>query len=382
MKICIITTTRAEYGILKPLIQGISKDKFFDSKIIVSGLHLLKEYGETIEEIRKDGFSIDQEIEMYDSNKDQGYYGRGLSRGILNFTNYFVQSKPDLVVVFGDRLEMLAATLAASTLGIPIAHIHGGDKTNSGHIDEKTRHALTRFANIHFTATKDHYQRIKKMGEESWRIFNVGALGIDSIANIKTEPKTILFKRLGLNTEKPVAVCLFHPIDSQSSESGKQMEIILNSLHKYDLSIAVIYPNNDNGSEGIITQIEKERGNKNVVIFKNIQHDDYINLLKNSAFLIGNSSGGIIESPWLKLPVINVGERNKNRGKSSNIIFANPKEKELVSAIKKVLYDKKFLARAKKASNIYGNGQASGKISATIKKIWQDPRIKIKKITY
>jgi len=382
-KIGVVTGTRAEYGILKPLLIKIKESKDLELNLIVTGLHLLKKYGLTIKEIEKEGFKIDGIVEMYDDDKeDITYHGKALAKGIAGFASLLSKIKPDILVVLGDRLEPLAATLAAATLRIPIAHIHGGDKTDSGHIDENIRHSITRFANIHFTATKEHTKRLIKMGEEPWRIFQVGALGLDSVINQKTISKEDLAKKIGLQLDDKIIVCVFHPVHLEQELAGKQMHEILEAIKELKMQTVIIYPNNDAGSQDIIEEIEKCKGLPFIKIFPNLPHSDYVNLLKCADVLIGNSSSGIIEAPSLKLPVVNIGSRNVGREHAENVIFVDVKKDKIINAIKKALYDKKFKEKVERCINPYGDGKASERIVKVLGEIKIDKRLLQKKITY
>ena len=253
-KIAVITGTRAEYGILKPLLEKIKKSPQLDLNLLVTGMHLLKKYGITVNEIEKDGFTKVYRIPMYVENESiMDYHANSLSSGIEGFATLFLRIKPDFLVVFGDRLEPLAAVLAASTLRIPIAHIHGGDKSVSGHIDENIRNAISQFAHIHFPATNNHSRRLVKMGQQPWRVNWVGALGLDSVVRKKLIPKKELFDRLKIKPAKKTAVCIFHPVQLEIGSLGIQMNSILKTLRDFDLQTVIIYPNNDAGSEEIIS---------------------------------------------------------------------------------------------------------------------------------
>lgn len=382
-KIAVVTGTRAEYGILKPLLIKIKESKNLELNLIVTGLHLLEKYGLTIKEIEEDGFEITNIIEMYD--KCEGgvtYHGKALAKGIAGFTSSLSEIKPDILVVFGDRLEPLAATLAAATLRIPIAHIHGGDKTDSGHIDESIRHSITRFAHIHFTATEEHTQRLINMGEEVWRIFKVGALNLDSIINQKPTLKENLARKLGMNSDDKIIVCVFHPVHLQKELAGTQMHEIMEAIKEIEIQTVIIYPNNDPGGQNIIEEIEKCKNVPFIRIFPNLSHQEYISLLKYADILIGNSSSGIIEAPSLKLPVINIGSRNVGREHVDNVIFVDAEEEKIVDAIKKALYDGDFKEKVKQCINPYGDGKASERIIKVLSEIKIDKRLLQKQITY
>jgi len=382
-KIAVVTGTRAEFGILKPLLKKIVDSAGLELKLMVTGMHLLEKYGLTVNEVRENGFDIAAIVEMYiGDEKNPTYYGRSLARGIDKFTVTLSRMNPDILVVFGDRLEALAATLAASTLRILIAHIHGGDKTDSGHIDESIRHSITRFANLHFTATREHTQRLIKMGEEPWRIFEVGALGLDSILNQKPIPKDVLSNKLNLDFDKMLIVCIFHPVHLERETMGSQMHEILEAIKELGLQTVILYPNNDAGGQDIIAEIEKYSSLPFIRIFLTLPHLEYISLLRYANVLIGNSSSGIIEAPSLKLPVVNIGSRNVGREHADNVLFVDAKKEEILNAINICLYNEKFREKVKQCRNPYGDGKASDRIVKILSKVKIEPKLLRKKITY
>jgi GDP/UDP-N,N'-diacetylbacillosamine 2-epimerase (hydrolysing) len=379
-KIVVITGTRAEYGILKPLLKEINKSQKMELHLIVTGMHLIKSYGLTINEIQKE-FPVFKKVKMYDEKISQSkYHTHALSKGIKNFSDILLKIKPQLVIVFGDRLEVLAASLPSAILGIHLAHIQGGDKTDSGHIDENIRHAISQFANIHFTATKNHTNRLIQMGQEPHTIFEVGSLGIDSIVKQKFIPKKKLFCELKLKNDK-IIVCLFHPIYLEFKTVGIQMNEILKALAETGIQVVIIYPNNDKGSKKIISIIQKFSNNPNFKIFKNIPHEKFLSLLNYSEVLIGNSSSGMIESSSLKIPVINIGTRNTGRVHAKNVIFAKPTKNEILKSIKFTLENKKFRKQVSKSKNPYGDGNTSKKILKIISSIKLDKKLLIKNTT-
>jgi GDP/UDP-N,N'-diacetylbacillosamine 2-epimerase (hydrolysing) len=382
-KVAVVTGTRAEYGTLKPLLDEIKASEGCELKLVVTGMHLLQKYGSTINDIKEDGFKIDAEIRMYEeSESDDTYFGKALARGTDGFTNVLLQMNPHILVVLGDRLEPLAATLAAATLRIPIAHIHSGDKTDSGHIDESIRHSITRFAHIHFAPTDGCADRLIKMGEEPWRIRKVGALNLDAIVNQQPIPKEELSAKLGLNPRDPIIVCIFHSIHLEKETAGWQMREILEALKELKVQTVTIYPNNDAGSEDIITEIEKQGGSSFIKIFPTLSHTEYISLLKHAAVLIGNSSSGIIEAPSLKLPVVNIGSRNVGREHAENVIFVDTVKNEILKAIETALRDEKFRQKVRQCENPWGDGKATEKIVRVLSGIEIDTKLMQKKITY
>jgi len=381
--IAVITGTRSEYGILKPLLKKIQHSKELELSLYVAGMHLLKKYGKTIVDINKDGFTATEKIVMYGNNEHSPtYFGVGLGKGIINFTKAFSKNKPDMVLVLGDRLESLAATLAAALLKIPIGHIHGGDKTDSGHIDESTRHAISKYSHIHFAPTKVAARRLMQMGEEKFRIHMVGTLSIDSILETPKQTKQEVCTDLGLDSNKEIMVCLFLPLPIESHLMSKHVKELFTVIRELKKQTLVIYPNNDAGSEDIIREIEEIRDLPHVTFAKNLPSEQYINLLRNADVLIGNSSSGIIEAPTLKLAVINIGSRNVGREHSDNILFIDPDSSAIKKAIEKALYDKKFKAQVRKCKNPYGIGGTARAIINILKKTELNNKLMLKKVTY
>jgi len=382
-KIAVITGSRAEYGILKPLIQKIKNSENLRLILLMTGMHLLKKYGMTIEEIKKDGFKINGEIKMYEgAPRDRTYYGESLGRGIKDFVKLLSKIKPHIVVVFGDRLEPLAATLAAASLRIPISHIHGGDKTDSGHIDESIRHAITRFVHIHLAPTEKCKDRLIKGGEEPWRVYKVGALGLDSVLKTPLIKKNRIFQKLNLNLYQKTILCIFHPVHLEAEKMGEQMREIIAALKELKVQSLIIYPNNDAGTQDIIREIEKVRDLPFLKVSQNIFHSEYVNLLRYVNVLIGNSSSGIIEAPSLKLPAVNIGSRNVGREHGENVIYVDADKRKIMKAIRKALYDSRFLIRVKQCKNPWGDGKTSGRIIKILSKIKLDKKLLQKKITY
>lgn len=379
-QICIMTGTRAEYGYLKIIIEKIINSKKLSLSLIVTGMHLLKEYGHTIDLIQKDNIPITKIIPMYDENdSSNSALGKAVGSSIIKFTESLIELKPDVLLVLGDRYEPLVAAIAASTLKIPIAHIHGGDV--SGTIDESLRYAITKLSHIHFPASSKSAKRIELMGEEKWRIHMVGSTTIDNILHEKLLNKQEICKEFELNESEKIALCVQHPNVYESEIAGEQMKITLQVLRDLNLQVIIIYPNNDIGSELIIEEIKKYKAHPKFKIFKNIQRKIYLSLLKNVDFLIGNSSSGLIESPIFKLPVVNIGDRNKGRETADNVIDVIHDYDEIKNAIKKAL-SKDFRDLCKIVKNPYGDGKASERIVRILEDLKIEKKLLIKKLTY
>jgi len=381
-KIVVVTGSRAEYGMLKPLLEKIQKSKYLRLRLVVTGMHLLKEHGLTLKEIKKDGFKLAAKVTMYSGDPSQeDYYGKSLARGIQGLSKAFKEIHPEILVVLGDRLEPLAATLAAATLRIPIAHLAAGDKTDSGHIDEPIRHSITRFANLLFATTLGSAKRLVEMGEERWRVHRVGALGIDAILDCPPVADGILSERFHINVRETYLIVMFHPVHLEKETAGKQMREIIEALKELRLPSIMIYPNNDPGNEHIIKEIEKSRSMAFVRVFRNLPHNEYISLLRKASMLVGNSSSGIIEAPSLGIPVVNVGSRNVGREHARNVIFVPSRKNAIVNAIKKGLHDRNFRKSLKTCRTPYGDGKASGRIVRVLTNVQLNTKLLQKRIT-
>jgi UDP-N-acetylglucosamine 2-epimerase (non-hydrolysing)/GDP/UDP-N,N'-diacetylbacillosamine 2-epimerase (hydrolysing) len=379
-KIAVVTGTRAEYGYLKPLMNAIDKDSKLILIPIITGMHLLPEFGYSYKIVEKD-FSKSVKISMVlkgDSLKDMADY---LSSGIKHFTNYFNKNKPDILVVLGDRSEALAAALSALYLNLPIAHINGGD-ISGGTIDESIRHAITKISHIHLAHTKENAKRIEKMGEEKNRIFVTGAPTLDTILNTKLKSKKNIFKKCNLNPNTTTFLVVQHPITTLEDRGYFQMKELFLALDELKEQTVMIYPNCDAGCNRLIDLIEKYSEKKYLYVFKNLPHEDYLSLLNSADIMVGNSSSGIIESASFKVPVVNIGSRQQGRQRSVNILDVKPKKDKILSAIDFALNDKEFNKKIQRCKNKFGDGNASQKIVKILKDLKIDDKLIQKQITY
>jgi len=379
-KIAVITGTRAEYGYLKPLMQAIENDNKLTLLPIITGMHLLSEYGNSSRLVKND-FPQSIQIPMTlkgDTLKDMAVY---LSTGIKNFAEFFSKNRPDIIVILGDRSESLAAALAALYLNIPIAHINGGDVTGTT-IDESIRHAITKLAHIHLVHTKENGERVKKMGEDKKRIFIVGALTIDSILHSRLKSKSEIFRQYHLNPKKTTLLVVQHPITTIKDCGYSQLKELFQVLDIMQEQTVVIYPNCDAGGKKFVQLIEKYETKPYIHAFKNLSHEDYLSLLKSVDLLIGNSSSGIIEAPSFKIPVVNIGTRQQGRVRSQNIIDVLPNKKSITSGINIALKDKDFLRKVHICKNKFGDGKTSQRIVKILKNIQIDENLIQKQIAY
>ncbi|MCR4335260.1 MAG: UDP-N-acetylglucosamine 2-epimerase [archaeon] len=366
IKVCVLTGTRAEYGLLKPVMKEIKNHPKLKLFVIATGMHLSKEFGYSVKEIEKDGFKISARVKM-NPEKDTGFsMAESMGKGIAGIANAMKKIKPDFLVVLGDRTEAFAGAIAAVYMNIPIAHLHGGDISRAG-IDESVRHAITKLANIHFPATKKSAERIRKMGESNWRINIVGAPCMDTILNAKLFDKKWIGKKFGIIPEEKFIIVVQHPVTTESEKAGMQMKETLDAVIKSKVQTILIYPNSDSGARKMITQIKKQAG-KQIIVCKNLSQKEYLSILKFSGGILGNSSSGVIESTAFGIPAINIGIRQDGRERSTNVINTPHDAKKIENAIRKALFDKNFIKKAKNAKIIYGNGTTGKKICQILAK--------------
>jgi len=379
-KIAVVTGTRAEYGPLRLLMKAIAKNKELELIPLITGMHLLPEYGNTYKLVEKE-FSQSLKIPMSldgDTLKDMAFY---LSSGIKNFATYFSKNPPDIVVVTADRSEQLAAALAALYLNIPIAHINGGD-VSGGTIDESIRHAITKITHIHLAYTKTNAERIRKMGEEKNRIYITGTLAVEAILKTKLKSRNEIFSAYNLDPQKTTFLVVQHPITILKDKGYSEMKELFLALNILKEQTIIVYPNCDAGGKKFITLIEKHRNRKYLHIFKNLPHEDYLSFMKSVDVMIGNSSSGIVEAPTLKIPVINIGDRQRGRERSKNILDVKPTKDKIIKSVHYVLSNKEFQRRVKNCVNVFGEGNASKKIINILKNLEIDDKLLTKRITY
>ena len=380
--ILVITGTRAEYGILKPVLLSIKKHHNLNLKLLVTGMHLSHEFGFTVNDIKADGFNIDFSVDMLLSQDTNESMVKSLAIGILGIVDVLSISKPDIVLVCGDRNEAFAGAIAASYMAIPVAHLFGGDSAQGSNIDDCIRHSISKFSHIHLTMTEEHTKRLINMGEESWRIFQVGSPAIDTILSTHFLASDIIAQKFGIKLNEPLVLLLQHPTTINNELSSTEIEQTINAIVDLKVQTVIIYPNSDPGGRDMIEVIKKYENIPNIKIIKNIPHIEFLSLLSICDVLVGNSSSGIFEAPALKVPVVNIGIRQEGRGRTNNIINVRQNREEIQMGIKKALFDKEFLNMANQIQNPFGDGHASEKIISALLNIDIDKKLLQKKITY
>ena len=377
--IAYVSGTRADFGLMTPVLKEIDKSDKLKLRLFATGMHLMPEFGYTIDQVKKE-FPNTKVIKTVFTSNDR----LGMARFSGDYLHQLVKSigseKLDFMLILGDRIEMLCTALASTYLGIPTIHLHGGEKTFT--IDEVARHAITKLSNLHFATTVDSAERIRRLGEDAWRIHVVGAPALDVILNEVLPTKEELFQKLKVPLEDEYILVLQHSVTEQIDDAAKQMKQTVDAVKALNLPVVVIYPNSDPGGRAIIEMIKQERNNPKFHIFKSLEHKYFLALERDASVWVGNSSAGIIESASFHTPVVNVGDRQNGRPQSGNVINVTYKKKEIVKAIEKSLHDLEYLRRLKRVKNIWGDGHASERIVRVISEIDLDDRLLRKQITY
>lgn len=364
-KILIVTERRADYSKFKPILDEIKKSKSLSYVLIVTGSHLLKKHGYTINEIKKDGFKISDQFSMYGSNSlnNGAEMVKSFGKSVIKITSLVEKYNPDIVLSGFDIGANLAAAIVGAHMNKVVAHIEGGEV--SGTIDESIRHAITKFAHLHFTTNLIASKRLVKMGENKKFIFTVGNSSLDSILKIPKVSKKQISADYDLKSEQPYIVVTMHTVTSEIKKIQSYMKNVLDAITELNLQAILIRGNADAGSNKMLHIIKNSKINE----YLSIPFPDYINLLRNSSALVGNSSSGIMEAPFLRIPSVNIGTRQSGRLRSKSVIDTNYEKLNIKNAIIKALSDERFLKNIQRQSNSYGNGNASKQIVKIMEKL-------------
>lgn len=368
-KICIVTGTRAEYGLLYWLMNEIQSDPDLELQILVTGAHLSPEFGLTYKEIENDGFHIDAKVEMLLSSDTPVGVAKSIGLGVMGMAEALERLKPDILVLLGDRYEILAAAQAAMTARIPVAHIHGGE-TTEGAIDEAIRHALTKMAHIHFVAAAPYRKRVIQLGEQPERVFCYGAPGIDYIRKINLMTKEQLEESLSFRLGRVNFLVTYHPVTLQDT-SEVAVDNLLMALDRFpEAHIIATKPNSDAGGRMIARKLEEyaEKRPERVCLATSLGSLRYFSAIRHTDVVIGNSSSGIIEVPLFGKPTVNIGDRQKGRLAGGSVIHCREAEFDIVDSIRKAL-SPDFQQKAAVVESLYGDGSTSPRIKETLKRI-------------
>ena len=377
-KIAVVTGTRAEYGLSRSIFKAIERNHSLELAVIVTGMHLMKEFGYSYRLIEEDGFRIEHNTGVVQKD-DTGYaMAEAFGRNVISITRALAKIKPDIMMVLTDLGHTLAGAIAASHLNIPVAHVHGGDV--SGGIDELIRHATTRFSHIHFPASELSAERLRRMGEEPWRIFMFGAPGIDEIKNSKPIDENDLLGKYRLHPREIFVLVIQHPVTTEE-DVGNQIRETISAIQELKIRAIIIYPNVDAGGRIIIKEYQKLRSEPYISMYKNIPRQDYLSLLKYASCMIGNSSSGIIEAPYFRLPVVNIGTRQRNRQRAGNVIDVEYNSHQIVNSVKKAI-SKEFIESLDNITSPYGRGDAGEKMARVLAEIELNDKLINKVLSY
>jgi len=390
--IAVFTGNRAEYGLQYPILRAIDRHPDLDYRLLVSGAHLDPNFGSTLDEIRADGFHIDAEVKIEMDAASLFATAQAIGSGILAISRVLNELKPDMMVVYADRFEGLAAVIAASQMNIPTAHIEGGDLTEGGALDDSVRHAMTKLAHLHFTTNQQATNRILAMGEESWRVHTVGFPAIDLISEGRFASAEEVAEKLGLDLSRPVILFTQHSVSTEFSQAAEQLApslVAIQRLAAEGVQTILTYPNNDAGGQAIIEQLDifGEAGIQDTQVRRSLGRHLYhgvLALARDSSLrvaCVGNSSSGLKETPAFGCPTVNIGSRQEGRLRGENVLDADYDADSISAAMRRCLYDDDFRALCRRAENPYWLGDAGPKIAEVLATVPLDQRIIRKRMT-
>nr|MBI3612712.1 UDP-N-acetylglucosamine 2-epimerase (hydrolyzing) [Nitrospirota bacterium] len=379
-EIAVVTVGRSDWGIYLPLLRSIKAHHDLRLRIIASGMHLSPEFGLTVRDIEAAGFEVFERVESLLASDTPEGIAKSMGVGVLGFAQLFSRYRPDILVVLGDRFDMLPAALAALPFRIPIAHLHGGEVTE-GVIDEAIRHTLSKMSHLHFVATEQYADRLRRMGEEHWRILVSGTPALDGIAQTPLMSEEKIQEWFGIDPRSPVLLVTYHPVTLEGDHTEQQVGQLLEALEKYGLPCLFTYPNADPGGRIIIERIEGYcQAHPSSRIIKNAGQRGYWSLMGVVSAMVGNSSSGIIEAPSFGLPVVNIGNRQKGRIQARNVINCGYRQDEISEAIRKAL-EPTFRAGLRALVNPYGDGHAAERIAARLAEVQLNDELLHKRFT-
>lgn len=373
MKVCIATGTRAEYGLLKPLIEKISADDDFTLQLLVTGAHLSPEFGLTYRQIEADGYEIDAKVEMLLSSDTAEGITKSMGLGMIGYADAFKRLSPDLLVILGDRYEMLSIASTALIFRIPIAHIHGGELTE-GAYDDAIRHAITKMSALHFTSTEAYRQRVIQLGEQPERVFNVGAIGLDNFQSLQLLSKQELEVDLHITFHPYNYLVGFHPETLSYQSVEEQFDALLHAIDMQTDSFFIFTKANADTNGRIINQMMEAYVKKNPeksALFASLGSLRYLSVMKQVTAVVGNSSSGILEAPSAQTATINIGDRQKGRIQAESIVNCSTQKEDILQAFQKV-QSEDFRNKLNDITNPYGKGNASNQIIGIFKLISVD----------
>lgn len=382
-KVCVITSTRAEYGLLKPLLAQIAQEESLELQIVATGAHLSPEFGLTYKQIEEDGFDIAEKIEILLSSDTAIGVSKTMALALSGLAECFARLRPDILVVLGDRYEIFAAVAAAAVANVPVAHISGGE-TTQGAFDEAFRHSITKMSYLHFTSTEEYRRRVIQLGEQPDRVFCVGALGVENIKKMPLLSKEELEREIGFSLKERYALVTFHPVTLEKQTAAGQFENLLWALDQMkDLKVIFTKANADTDGRVINAMIDAyaKKNKDRVAAYTSLGQLKYLSAMKYADVVVGNSSSGIVEAPAMGVPTLNIGDRQKGRIMGESIVSCPPEAQAILDALKACLAPE-FKGKTRQLPNPYGNGDTSRQITEIIKDCLYNKTIDLKKQFY
>ena len=372
--IAVVSVARSDWGHLVPVLRELRGAPDVRLLLFVGGMHLSDVFGRSVELIEAEGWPIAERIEMLEPSDAPDAIATSIGRGVAGFGHAYARHRPDLVVVLGDRFEMLSAAAAALPFVLPVAHLHGGEVTE-GAIDNQIRHSITKCAHLHFVSAETHARRVAGMGEEPWRIHNVGAPGLDRIRTTPRLSRADLAGRLGLAVGDRWLMVTYHPATLEYQDTGRHTDELVAALEKIDATFVVTYPNADTAGRTVIARLQELAGrHPRVRLVQNLGDDVYLSLMREADAMVGNSSSGLIEAPSFALPVVNVGARQAGRLRAANVIDVGPERDEILVGIETALAPA-FRQGLSGMTNPYGDGHAAARIVRVLRTVELGPTL-------
>lgn len=378
LRIAAITGSRGEWGYIRPVLRLIDEDPTLDYSLIVTNMHLLPEFGFSVREIERDGFRVDERIYMTFDGYTAATMAKSLACFLLELPTVLQRIQPDVILLAGDRGEQLMGAIAGAHLGIPVAHIQAGEL--SGNVDGIVRHAITKLAHIHFAANEEFAERVRRLGEQEFRIHVTGAPLVDELVQGPITAPEDLRERYRLAEHDPMILAVQHPVTEEETAAGEQVSETIHALLEVGWPTIFVYPNSDAGSELIRAQLAALK-RPSIRLIRNLPRQDYLGLMKMANVIVGNSSSGIMEAPTFGTPCVNIGRRQNGRPQACNVISTGYSRNKIAAAIREAA-SAEFRQQVKKAINPYGDGQASKRIVEVLKNLDFSKQLLNKEMTY
>ena len=378
-----VTGIRSEYDIMYSVYRAIEKNEALELSLIVTGAHLSEASGYSVREIEKDGFHIVERIESLIHSNSRAGRLKGMAVQLQGMIQTIERMEPDFLMVLGDREEAMTTALAGAYLDIPVAHLCGGDRA-IGNVDDQVRHAVSKLAHLHLVSNAESYERVLRLGEQPFRVHNVGNPGLDRLLDVPVLSDDELGESMGfpVDSSKPLLLLIQHVISSESEQGYEQMRCTMEAVKRLEYPCILSYPNTDAGSHDIIRAIDEYAELPFLWTARNIPRLEFVNIMRRASCMLGNSSAGILEAPILKLPVVNVGNRQKGRFHADNVQFAPHDVDAICAAVRRAVHDASYREQVAACSNPYGDGRSGQRIADLLAEFPVDEELLIKDITY